>query len=128
MKATRPDPFDRPADRLLLLLRATGPNAYRCCPQPGRWIARCPLCGEHRLDVFEHGFGRRASLRCAYGCDADEILRRLKHPERCHTCGAVHGQAAVLAHCADELLDLAHEQQHLLRALAAGEPDIAIAA
>lgn len=120
-------PFDRPLDRLLELLRENG-LAYRCRPALNMWTARCPMCGEHRLDVTEHGFGGRVSVRCALGCDADEILNCLKHPERCFSCGAVHGQAAELSRCAGALLDLAHEQQTMLRSRLVRDDQTAIAA
>lgn len=122
MNAKRARPFDRPADHLLLLLRESGPDAYRCHPQPGRWTARCPLCGEYDVDVREHGFGGRVSVRCGHGCDSDALLRRLTHPERCHACGSVYGQAAELDRAASAALKLAHEQQLLLRSLVDPEP------
>lgn len=116
-------PFERPLDALLEMLRASG-LPYRCRPQINRWSARCPCCLEHRLDIQEHGFGRNVSVRCSLGCDPDEILHRLKHPERCFACGAVYGQAAELDRAASAALALAHEQQDLLRSLVPGEPDV----
>lgn len=105
-----------PAGVLLELLRATGSDAYRCHPtRDGQWTARCPLCGERRLDVHEHGRGGRVSLRCAIGCDPDQVLRVLTHPERCRMCGTDHGQVAALEQAAVELLALAHAQQRLLQ-------------
>lgn len=114
-------PFERPLDALLEMLRESG-LAYRCRPQVNRWSARCPCCLEHRLDVQEHGFGRNVTLRCSLGCDPDEILHRLKHPERCFACGSVHGQAAALERAACAALELAYEQQDLLRTLVQPEP------
>lgn len=117
--------FDRPLDRLLLLLRDQG-IPYRCRPQPNRWIARCPVCLEHGLEIIEHGFGGRVSVRCST-CDAEEVLRRLKHPDRCSTCGTSYGQAAELERLAVGALVLAHDQQQLLRSLIA-DPPAALAA
>ena len=116
-------PFDRPLDHLLLLLRESG-LAYRCRPQVNRWTARCPLCLEHRLDITEHSFGGGVSLRCSLGCDPDEIKHRLKHPTRCFGCGGIYGQAEQLNRLAADAVELAHEQQDLLRSLVdAGEPE-----
>jgi len=103
-----------PADVVLELLRGQHLE-YRCHEHLGRWTARCPLCGELRLEIREHGDRGRVSARCGHGCDTDAILRRLRNPERCYECGAVHGQAAELSRVASELLELAHSQQALIR-------------
>jgi hypothetical protein len=116
-----------PADVLLELLRENRLD-YRCHEQYGRWTAQCPACGERHLDIREHGDRGRVSLRCATGCDTDEVLQRLKHPGRCYDCGAVHGQAEWLARRVDELLELANAQQRLLQNVLAETDDLRIPA
>jgi hypothetical protein len=101
----RIDPFDRPADALLLLLRERGPDAYRV-QGPHQWIARCPLCAERRLTVRERGTGGDVTVDCGNGCDPSRALAVLT---------AAPDPLAEAWGLVDRLLSLAHEQQHLLR-------------
>lgn len=115
-----------PADVVLELLRAQR-LSYRCHEQLGRWTARCPLCGELKLEVREHGHRGRVSVRCAFGCDSGAVLHRLTHPRSCYHCGAVHGQAEELARLADEASDIARASLALVREQIAVD-DVAVAA
>jgi hypothetical protein len=69
---------ERAADRILEVLRATGPDAYNADPDRlGTWHARCVVCGAGRtLTVTERG--READIVCARGCPTAEILTTLK--------------------------------------------------
>ena len=104
--------FDRPADRLLMLLRERGPDAYRACPDLGRWVARCPLCGEDAaLQILEREPGADVTVFCGRGCNGADVLAVLTNP----------APAADPWAFTDELLDLARRQQRLIQRLAPDE-------
>lgn len=104
-----------PADVVLELLRAQR-LTYRCHPErDGIWTAQCPVCGERRLTVHEHGRGGRVSFQCCYGCHADAIKHRLTHPAVCYECRTPYGQAEELARLADEASDIARASVALVR-------------
>jgi hypothetical protein len=90
---TARDVFDRPADRLLAALRATGSDAYRCDPaRSDRWHAFCPACegrglGERRLTITEHTLGGAVTITCAAGCDVDAVYAALVEGERAFDAG-----------------------------------------
>ncbi len=106
--------FDRPLDRLLLLLRELGADAYRCCPQPGQWQARCPLCGDRdAVDIFERGYGGPVTITARCACAPAAILDHVQNPKPPDD-GWRH---------VDELLDLAGRQQQLIHRLVHTEDD-----
>lgn len=80
MSAERTPTFDRPLDRLLLLLREHGPDAYRAGPQPGTWVARCPCCGERKLLIHESRPGGTATVSCSIGCPGEDVIAELTRP------------------------------------------------
>ncbi len=76
---------DAQLDRLLLALRATGPDAYRADPDRiDVWRAYCPACSPveaRRLTVRERADGT-VTVSCSLGCSTRSIVVALALAER----------------------------------------------
>ena len=81
--------FDRPLDRLLFGLRATGPASYVCDERPGVWRAYCPACDSRTTDrrtllVIEAREGGPISMVCRSRCTGEAIYEALRRAEEAY--------------------------------------------
>jgi hypothetical protein len=73
-------------DRVLLALRASGPDAYRASEAyPNQWRAYCPCCrselvGVRSLWIYASRSGG-AQLTCQRECSTEHILKALQRDE-----------------------------------------------
>jgi hypothetical protein len=74
-------------DRVLLALRACGPDQVRADPErTGCWLAYCPACASHlmgarRLTVAATKGGASVSMNCTLGCRPTTIAAALRFAE-----------------------------------------------